>query len=181
MGKNDIKFSFLNEFKEEMNIEDFQKLENYFEEIEIENYKDLNLEELLSKFSITTEKKPMQEKGKIEQNNNTYQITLNLFYPDYVNRFTTAHEFAHYLFDKAKLTEDSLYSTYHIPGNLFDKTEARANKFAANLLLPNEVIEHEINDIDISETCIEDFINKISLKYNTSLKMAEIRIRNMGY
>ncbi len=181
MREDNIKFSFLNEFKDQMSPEDFRKLNDFFKDIEIQNYKNLNLEKLLSQFNIKTEKKPLNEKGKIEQENKEYQITLNLFYPDYVNRFTIAHEFAHYLFDKEELAKKTLYSHFHIPGNVFNNIEARANKFAANLLLPNEVIEHEISKIDISETCIEDFINKISSEYNTSLKMAEIRIRNMGY
>lgn len=53
-------------------------------------------------------------------------------------RFALAHELAHYIFDFNEGKELCYYDTYSDNENSNSPTEQRANKFAANLLMPEK-------------------------------------------
>lgn len=53
-------------------------------------------------------------------------------------RFALAHELGHYLFDFNEEQELSYYNTYMLDADDSDPIEKRANKFAANLLMPEK-------------------------------------------
>lgn len=60
-------------------------------------------------------------------------------------RFTVAHELAHYLFDYKE--NEPYFNTYKTTENSTNKSEIRANKFAANLLMPKNLFIDEYNNI----------------------------------
>jgi len=61
-------------------------------------------------------------------------------------RFTIAHELAHFLFDFNPAQSREYYNTYRTD-DVDNKNEQRANKFAANLLMPKEEFTKIYNDL----------------------------------
>ncbi|MCY3997597.1 MAG: ImmA/IrrE family metallo-endopeptidase [Rhodobacter sp.] len=87
--------------------------------------------------------------GMIEREGSSFAITINAKDPHTRKRFTLAHEIGHYMLHKHLigdgLDDDRLYRSsqggkYHNTA-VGPKEETEANRFAANLLMPRELIE----------------------------------------
>jgi Zn-dependent peptidase ImmA (M78 family) len=86
--------------------------------------------------------------GEITKEDGTYKIYLNANHPYTRNRFTLAHEIAHYKFDRDFLDqeeeiEDFAGKTFTIPSlertkTEHDERELKADQFAAELLMPED-------------------------------------------
>lgn len=61
-------------------------------------------------------------------------------------RFALAHELAHYLFDFDENIELYYYDTYSEKEDYSKFEEQRANKFAANLLMPEKIFRQKFED-----------------------------------
>lgn len=74
-----------------------------------------------------------------------YRITINRFEAENRQRFTAAHELAHYLLHEhqinAGITDTVLYRS-----QLSNLLEAQANRLAADILMPIELIERYVED-----------------------------------
>ena len=70
-----------------------------------------------------------------ESSSSGWSITVNRGEAKVRRRFTTAHEIGHFLLHK-DLVSDSLIDDAFYRSNLSNKTEAEANAFAADLLMP---------------------------------------------
>ncbi|MFG1306018.1 ImmA/IrrE family metallo-endopeptidase [Xanthobacter autotrophicus] len=87
--------------------------------------------------------------GEIRPSNDTqsgYTIRVNRHDVEGRQRFTVAHEIAHYLLHRDKigtgLTDDALYRS-----KLTNFMEIEANRFAADLLMPGEAIKQHLSTI----------------------------------
>lgn len=86
-------------------------------------------------------------------------------------RFTVAHELGHHFFNHGERPRDSApqFSAYA------DPVEAQANRFAAELLMPEGsvrllIVDHKVTDIS---TLAQHFnVSEIAMKY---------RLKNLGY
>jgi hypothetical protein len=65
-----------------------------------------------------------------------YQIQVNNTDAAVRQRFTVAHEVAHYLLHRAKIGTDGITDSILFRSKLSDRTEAEANRLAAAILLP---------------------------------------------
>lgn len=81
---------------------------------------------------------PSSISGQIRLRNEDklYEIKVNLADPPVRQRFTVAHEIAHYLLHRKEIDGDGITDTILFRSKLSDKKEAEANKLAAMLLLP---------------------------------------------
>ena len=82
-----------------------------------------------------------ERSGCIEKGQNGYIITVNKSHSPARQRFTVAHELGHYIFhgdliEQGTIKDDKLYRDARVGGI----HEAQANKFAANLLMPDKLI-----------------------------------------
>ena len=92
-------------------------------------------------------------------------------------RFTIAHELAHYIFDFNPESSEVFYSAY-MTDHADEIDEKRANKFAANLLMPKEEFENMYNKF-----CKEnesDLIEKLLNYFEVSKRAVELRIIELG-
>ncbi|MEC7264684.1 MAG: ImmA/IrrE family metallo-endopeptidase [Bacteroidota bacterium] len=98
-------------------------------------------------------------------------------------RFTIAHELGHYLLhsktiplfiDKQNkvLYRDSKSSTGEI------SMEIEANAFAAALLMPEKLIQNELDKMEVEE---EDVIQYLADKFSVSPQAMSFRLSNLGY
>lgn len=91
-------------------------------------------------------------------------------------RFTIAHELAHFIFDY-KPTENNLeyYNTYKTDDE-DDEIERRANKFAANLLMPEDEFKRKYNELKNDD---EKYIKLVEY-FEVSRRAIDRRIVELG-
>lgn len=89
-------------------------------------------------------------------------------------RFTIAHELAHFLFDFKKSA--TYYNTYRTTDS-DNKIEKRANAFAANLLMPAEEFRRIYNDILADN---EKKIEILMKYFEVSRRAIDLRIIELG-
>lgn len=71
-----------------------------------------------------------------------YVIKINRFEPKERQRFTIAHEIAHFLLHKNLIARGVVDSALY-RSKLSSRLEAEANRLAADILMPRELVEHE--------------------------------------
>lgn len=88
-------------------------------------------------------------------------------------RFTVAHELAHYLLHRDQIgngiSDDVLYRS-----KLSDNREAQANRLAAELLMPDSLISEWIDKAKALQ--IEDIVGFLADKFNVSEAAMKIRL-----
>lgn len=116
----------------------------------LEKYKDsiVDLFSLASELGLIVELFPMKSVNAmfIPCKNWNY-IALNSLIPEKSQRFSLAHEIAHYLY------WDKWFSTSMM--SKYDFREKRADDFARNLLLPNSIL-YEFLDLGYTTNTISD-------------------------
>ena len=102
-----------------------------------------------------------------------YKIRINRHESKNRQRFTAAHEVAHYLLHR-NLIGDGLSDTVLYRSRLSNKIEAQANGFAANLLMPRDLIEQQLREhVDIDE---DQLVNVLAEKFEVSPAAMKIRL-----
>lgn len=93
--------------------------------------------------------------------------------------FALAHEMAHYLFDFDESKKVYYYDTYFPKENENKFEEKRANKFAANLLMPKDVFLEEYEKCKnlLSKA---DIINELGNHFHVSPTAVLIRFQELG-
>ena len=131
--------------------------------------------------------------GKIELNKDgRAKIKINLLQNDYEprRRFTIAHEIGHYckhLSENKKQFIDTQKSMSR-SSSYWDLIESEANSFAAQLLMPKDLIISEgIKTIEAYKKefltdgiPVQEFIERMARKFNVSSPAMEYRLKNMG-
>ncbi len=104
----------------------------------------VNLNGILRDFGISLIEKELNSdiSGKIYIENNKFSIMVNDYHSNNRKRFTIAHELGHYLLHydeilKAAIVDNSLYRS----DRLSTRIDVEANRFAAKLLMPMDLIE----------------------------------------
>lgn len=115
-------------------------------------------------------------------------IILNANKPLANQIFTAAHEFYHYVKDYQKFKETPYICDF---GMLKDVNEKKACRFAAEILLPEEALQHEVQDfcraMGISDMKAMDFnrfaslIIFLTVKYQMPLKAVIYRLAEERY
>lgn len=98
-------------------------------------------------------------------------ITVNEDASQGRRRFTAAHETAHWIYDKGKVegacTEEKITRAWGASGR-----EQRANKFAAELLLPRSMVATHLSGAPLNL----DTVRSVASRFDVSLTAAAIRI-----
>jgi len=105
-------------------------------------------------------------------------------------RFTLAHELGHLVYDvlpyKDDMTKGELIEeTFNRDGRT-NQQEIRANKFAAQLLMPVQLIKKEVNELadalrqEKKTMSFKGLIDTLSNKFNVSERAMEIRLKTLN-
>lgn len=98
-------------------------------------------------------------------------------------RFTIAHEIGHLLCHEGKMYVDSPIIRYRDSksGLAIDKEEIEANGFAAELLIPKNLLNKSLKTIDRKKmTDPKKIIEHLSKEYKVSAQTVEFRLKNLG-
>lgn len=83
---------------------------------------------------------------KMSAEEKVYQIQVNNTDVAVRQRFTVAHELAHYLLHRSQIGTDGITDSILYRSKLSDKTEAEANRLGAAILLPWDKVQNWHND-----------------------------------
>ncbi len=93
-------------------------------------------------------------------------------------RFTVAHEIAHFILHKGdwNLHVDEDFCINRDGTDNLDEREA--NKFAAELLMPEELLQADVSRFPFVDDAV---VSTLADKYKVSSKAMQIRLANLGY
>jgi Zn-dependent peptidase ImmA (M78 family) len=151
----------------------------------------INLEEILKCLDVKLEKiiEWNDVLGEIEVKNEQVVIKINeanhLF--EERERFTIAHELGHLCRHIAPNVKDKFVDTEETMkrNNYWSMEEYEANNFAAQLLMPDDLIVEEGKKIALQlkengQVDINEFIFKMAQKFNVSKQAMRYRLKNLG-
>ena len=114
------------------------------------------------------------DSGLLERmDNDGWKIFVNSYHGYKRQRFTIAHELAHYFLHRNR---QSRFADHVFARSLHEQSpmEVEANEFAAKLLMPKEEFRKAIED-GITK------ISELSEHFQTSMLAVEYRAKNLGY
>lgn len=117
---------------------------------------------------------PLNISGLIQPSpNGGFTVKVNRFESKERQRFTIAHEISHYLLHKEKINSGVIDSVLY-RSRLSSRTEAEANKLAAEIVMPTSAIFEAISGDDgaISETRV----NELAERFGVSKQAMAIRV-----
>lgn len=146
----------------------------------------IKIEEILKEFKITIMENDFPEDSKIDallirKGENAF-IVLNENKPKRRQRFSLAHELGHFLMHG----NDELYLDKNITETFIftrtadkkDDNELEANYFAAELLMPSNLIERDFPNYYIQDP--ENFISKMAEDYEVSEPALTYKLKELS-
>lgn len=117
---------------------------------------------------------PMNISGLIQpRGDGGYIIKVNRFESKERQRFTIAHEIAHFLIHKDQIKTGVVDSVLY-RSKLSSRTEAEANRLAADIVMPSDVVYQEITRL--GKNLEEDDIADLAAKFAVSKQAMAIRV-----
>ncbi|MGV1751731.1 ImmA/IrrE family metallo-endopeptidase [Agrobacterium sp. CG674] len=102
-----------------------------------------------------------------------FKITINKHEPKHRQRFTLAHEVAHYLLHReligVGLSDNILYRS-----KLTDEKEAEANRLASDILMPRSVLRSWIDNCEQKKAA--DYVSRVSMEFGVSEEAMRISL-----
>ncbi len=189
-----MKTSFLKEFRQkDKNIEDMQK--RAYEVLEEFNMRKVGsggvgIIKILNGFGIRTYMDDLQPRELsayividprlMEKLGSNRVACVNSNDSDEHKRFAIAHELAHYLFDYDEFKQVTYFNTY-IAGEAepTDDKELRANRFAACILMPEDVFRDKYIEWK-DKYSKPDLINNLNSYFRVSPRAIQRRFNELG-
>ncbi len=115
--------------------------------------------------------------GQIKETEGVVNIKINRHDSKERQRFTLAHEIAHFLLHKDEI-KGGIEDTVLFRSSLSNKLEVEANKLAADIVMPFSLIHEEVFPQD---TRLEVKIERIAFLSGLSIPAIEIRLGKKGF
>lgn len=112
--------------------------------------------------------------GAIKKDENGVTLFINKYEPRERQRFTVAHELAHYFLDMATSNKPDVHVEFRGLGNPKDLKEIKADSFAANLLMPKDLVEKEYSDLFMP------MAYELAEKFQVSVKAMKKRLNDLN-
>jgi len=148
----------------------------------------INVDAIASRYGIKVISTPLQGKvGEITFNSDgSSVIKMDPFENSYEprRRFTLAHELGHFFLHRVPnyAYEDTKETMLDRKNTYWDGKEGEANSFAAQLLMPEKLIERYGTQIISADNNIslDDFVNRMSTIFNVSKQSMRFRLSGLG-
>jgi Zn-dependent peptidase ImmA (M78 family) len=114
----------------------------------------------------------LAESGAYELVNGVHTIFINPNESPVRCRFTAAHELGHCVLNHGPSKRDP---ARHFSANHYDLAEVEANKFAAEILMPSEVIDWVFNNGNLNT------VSELAQRFHVSEIAMSIRLKTLGY
>lgn len=115
---------------------------------------------------------PLSISGMIRPDaDGNFVIRVNRFEPKERQRFTIAHEIAHYLLHRHLISKGVVDSTLY-RSKLSSRLEAEANRLAADIIMPRDLVSQQLAEIPVY---VEDVDAYLAEKFRVSRSAMDIR------
>lgn len=115
--------------------------------------------------------------GEIRPGENGFVIRINRHDPAKRQRFTVAHELAHFLLHADQIgtgiSDDVLYRS-----SLSDRREAQANRLAADILMPDDLVRQQVEAAH--EKGVGDLVLFLAEEFAVSEAAMRIKLDQLG-
>ena len=143
------------------------------------------LDKILAVYNITLGEAPSDEySGFLIRKNGSALIGINSNDTFARQRFTIAHELAHFLLEKTKDTfvdeHSKINHRSYSHENGKERNEVMADKFAASLLMPRNFLKRDFMRIEIKGIFQENDLEYLAEKYVVSKEAMKYRLVNLG-
>lgn len=120
-------------------------------------------------------------KISLSDDNESFEILVNGNHSINRQRFSIAHEIAHFVLHKPKLEEKKeLYRLCRCENDLDINMEKEADILAEELLIPQEILEEKfLSDLEKDKLVSISKIREISNYFKVSIIVATIRLKNL--
>ena len=112
-------------------------------------------------------------------------IGVNALHHPNRQRFTIAHEIGHYMlkheFDHVHVDRSVLKLRSGASSSGENQDEVEANGFAAVLLMPNNFLEHDIEQLTITDLHDDRKMRQLARRYEVSVQAMTNRLISLGY
>ena len=145
----------------------------------------IDIESLINRHGIHIQHQPMEESvsGMLVIKNERATIGVNQTHHPNRQRFTLAHELGHYLLHRKRTQVFVDSSTMFFRGGLAaegtDKIEIEANAFAAELLMPENVLR-DITRHQPLDAFDDRAVQSLAVKFGVSVRALTIRLTKLG-
>ncbi len=144
----------------------------------------VNVARIIRDLGIQYSVEPMapEQSGYIQHSGGQYRITVNSNESSQRQRFTAAHELAHYLLHRDMLAErgalsrhnDTLFDGIDNPYPPFRSShEVEANRLAAEIIMPKDAVS-------AAYSRPADNVQEVADKFGVSRRAMEIRLKILG-
>lgn len=143
----------------------------------------VNLEAIFTDLGIDFQKEWMEEaSGSISRTGDKFTVCVNASESENRQRFTAAHELAHYLLHRDLMGDgkrmhrhvDNLYGAGDRSGNVIFKRahEIEANRIAAQIVMPRKLLKEKFADTRDA--------GALATQFGVSKAAMEIRLKTLG-
>ncbi len=147
--------------------------------------KPVPLGKLARSLGLTVKVAPMERgtSGLIAKvGNASYEIKLNKFETRNRQRYTLAHEIAHYLLHREIIdNSDGIKDNILLRSGLPQEIEYQANRLAADLIMPDDYVESDAKRIIKNGAITDEAISKLANEWGVSKAAMEIKLGNYEY
>ena len=118
--------------------------------------------------------------GQITNENGNYIIRVNRHEARERQRFTIAHELAHFLLHRHIIdsSDDGITDTVLYRSGASENVEYEANRLAAEIIMPLELLEKQLNE-EFGGVVTDASIEGLAASFQVSKAAMEIRLSNM--
>lgn len=123
--------------------------------------------------------------GALIRNGKTAIIAVNSAQHENRQRFTIAHEIGHFILHKRaeRHFDEDFRVDYRnaVSSTATQRDEISANRFAAALLMPENLLRRDLMRMDADERDADDVIQALAIRYKVSRRAMELRLVNLGF
>jgi Zn-dependent peptidase ImmA (M78 family) len=109
----------------------------------------------------------------VDEEPGVYEIRINKFESPERQRFTLAHEIAHFLLHKSDIRAGVIDNVMY-RSQLTSKKEAEANRVAADIVMPASAVRRELGDR--TRLIDDEIIDKLAAHFRVSIPAMKIRL-----
>ncbi|MDI2091639.1 ImmA/IrrE family metallo-endopeptidase [Commensalibacter oyaizuii] len=139
------------------------------------------LGKIAKEFGVKVFTSPLEQgiSGQIAKEGNDFVIRINKYESRQRQRFTLAHELAHFFLHKDIIENEGSIkdNTLYRSGNS-DAVEAQANRLAAEIIMPDEKIKDDLNYL--RQNMDEETFDMIASKWEVSNQALRIKLLTVG-
>lgn len=116
---------------------------------------------------------PMNISGLIQPDGDSFVIKINRFESKERQRFTIAHEIAHYLLHRDRISTGIVDSVLY-RSKLSSRIEAEANRLGADIVMPPHAVEAAL--VRVNDVVNDDTIADLAQQFEVSRQAMAIRL-----